>query len=151
MFSLSYSIEVNPPGATPVLTREQIWRGLEMKAENALPFVPGMTECEVIERTGNRILRNVVFAGSSHQERITLHAPVQVHFERVGEGGFIENTISDSERGLMLTFTFALTFPGTEPGSHAEREKGEGMRHAYVGAVGATLDRVRRMVREGAL
>lgn len=149
MYTLSYAIPVNPPGAEPVLTREQVWRGLAMKAENALPFVPGMSKCEVVERGGNTLLRDVVFQGSAHQERIVLHPPVQVQFERVGETGFIQNTISDSEQGLWLTFTFGLTFPGTEPGSAAEQAKGDEMKHAYVGAVGATLDRVRRMVRDG--
>jgi hypothetical protein len=149
MYTLSHSVAVNPAGVAPVLTREQVWRGLEMKAENALPFVKGMTKCEVLERTGNQILREVVFAGSTHRERITLHAPVQVHFERVGEGGFIENTISDSDLGLLLTFTFALTMPGTAPGSAEEKAKGDGMKHAYIGAVAATLDRVRQMARDG--
>ena len=151
MFALSHCIAVNPEGVEPKLTREQVWRGLEMKAENALPFVKGMTRCEVLERTGNQLLREVTFAGTSHRERITFHAPVQVHFERVGEGGFIENTLSDSPAGLMLTFTFVLGFPGTEPGSAAEREKGEGMRQGYVGAVNATLARVRQMVTDGQL
>ena len=146
MFALSYAIPVNPDGASPALTREQVWRGLEMKCENALPFVKGMSRCDVIERGDGWLLREVTFAGDSHRERITLHAPVQVHFERVGEGGFIENTISDSANGLMLTFTFGLAFPGTAPGSEAERAKGESMRGAYIGAVDATLARVRQMV-----
>ncbi|MGO8918386.1 MAG: SRPBCC family protein [Stellaceae bacterium] len=148
MYTLSHSVDVNPAGAVPVLTREQVWRGLEMKAENALPFVKGMTKCEVLERTGNQILRDVIFAGSAHRERITLHPLVLVHFERVGEAGFIDNTISDSERGLLLTFTFSLTMPGTEPGSAEEKVKGDGMKHAYIGAVAATLERVRQMARD---
>jgi hypothetical protein len=149
MYTLSHSTPVNPPGAEPTLSREQVWRGLEMKAENALPFVPGMEKCEVIEREGNMILRDVTFAGNSHRERILLHAPVQVQFERVGENGFIQNTISDSADGLLLTFTFGLNFPGTDAGSAAEQAKGDEMKHAYIGAVGATLERVRKMVREG--
>jgi hypothetical protein len=149
MYTLSYAIPVNPPGAEPVLTREQVWRGLEMKAENALPFVPGMSKCEVVERQGNMILRDVTFAGSSHRERILLHRPVQVQFERVGENGFIQNTVSDSEAGLQLAFTFGLNFPGTDPDSDAERAKGDEMKGAYIGAVAATLDRVRQMVRDG--
>jgi len=149
MYTLSHSVEINPAGASPVLTREQVWRGLEMKAVNALPFVKGMTKCEVLERTGNQIVRDVIFAGSQHRERITLHAPVQVHFERVGEAGFIDNTISESERGLLLTFTFALTMPGTQPNSAEERVEGDRMKHAYIGAVAATLDRVRQMARDG--
>ncbi len=50
MYSLSYAIEVNPSGASPVLSAEQVWKGLEMKANNAVPFVPSMTRCEVVER-----------------------------------------------------------------------------------------------------
>ncbi|AUW58106.1 DUF1857 domain-containing protein [Sphingobium sp. SCG-1] len=149
MYALSYAIPVNPPGADPVLDREQVWRGLEMKAENALPFVPGMTQCDVVERKDNMILRDVTFKGSSHREEILLHAPVQVQFERVGENGFIQNTISDSDAGLQLTFTFGLNFPDTEAGSEAEKAKGNEMKGAYIGAVAATLDRVRQMVRDG--
>jgi Domain of unknown function (DUF1857) len=151
MYTLSYAIEVNPEGASPALTAEQVWAGLEMKAVNALPFVPGMTKCEMTERKDNIILRDVTFAGDDFKERITLHAPVQVQFERIGSGGFIQNTISESEKGLMLSFTFGLPFPGTEPGSPEEKAKGESMRGAYVGAVGATLKTVREMVRKGEL
>ncbi|HEY0316364.1 MAG TPA: SRPBCC family protein [Sphingomonas sp.] len=151
MYTLSYAIEVNPEGASPRLTAEQVWKGLEMKAENALPFVPGMQKCEVVERKDNTILRDVTFAGDDFREFITLYAPVQVQFERVGSGGFIQNTISESKKGLLLTFTFGLPFPGTEPGSPEEKAKGESMRHAYVGAVGATLKTVREMVGKGEL
>jgi hypothetical protein len=146
MYVLSHTVQVNPPGVEPVLHQEQLWRGLEMKAENALPFVPGMAKCELVERKGNIIVRDVEFAGNSHRERITLHKPVLVHFERVGEDGFIENTISDSAHGLMLSFTFALKFPGAEEGSTEEQQAGDHMRHAYINAVGATLERVRKMV-----
>jgi hypothetical protein len=149
MYTLSHAVAVNPPGADPVLNGAQVWRGLEMKAENALPFVPGMTKCEVVERRGNVIVRDVTFAGTSHRERILLHAPVQVQFERVGENGFIQNTISDSDAGLLLSFTFGLNFPGVEAGSAAETAKGDEMKGAYIGAVAATLERVRKMVRDG--
>jgi hypothetical protein len=151
MYTLSYAIEVNPEGASPTLTAAQVWRGLEMKAENALPFVPGMTKCEVVERKGNTILRDITFKGDDFKEFITLLAPVQVQFERVGSGGFIQNTISESEKGLMLSFTFGLPFPGTEPGSSEEKAKGESMRGSYVGAVGATLKTVRELVSKGEL
>ena len=50
MHAVSLSIPVNPPGAEPRLTRDEVWRGLVMKAENAVPFVPGMTRCEIVER-----------------------------------------------------------------------------------------------------
>lgn len=149
MFALANTIPINPEGVQPVLTAEDVWRGLVLKAENALPFVPGMTRCDVVERGPDWLLREVEFNGGSHLERISLRAPVQVHFERVGEDGFIENIISTSDLGLLLTFTFGLSFPGTEPGSDAERAKGEEMKGAYIGAVAATLAKVRQMKSAG--
>jgi len=151
MYALSYTVEVNPAGAAPVLTAEQVWKGLEMKAANALPFVPGMTRCDVVERGENMLRREISVPGGDFEERITFFPPVQVHFERVGSGGFIENTISDSDAGLLLTFTFALPFEGTAAGSAEERAKGEGMRASYVAAVSATLAKVRELVASGKL
>lgn len=151
MYTLSHALPVNPDGATPVLSREQVWRGLELKAENALPFVKGMTQCDVLERTANTITREVTFMGAQSKEFITLFAPVKVQFERLDGTGWIDNTLSDSEHGLLLTFTFGINFPGIEQGTPAEKERGDGMRGAYVGAVEATLARVRQMVSDGEL
>ena len=50
------------------------WRGLEMKAENAIPFVDGMSQCDVLERIYNTITRVVTFRGSQRQG--THHAHV---------------------------------------------------------------------------
>ena len=105
----------------------------------------------MVERKDNTILREVTFAGDDFKEFITLHAPVQVQFERLGTGGFIQNTISESKKGLLLTFTFSLPYPGTEPGSAEERAKGDSMREAYIGAIDATLKKVREMVTAGKL
>ncbi|KRB85360.1 hypothetical protein ASE00_00700 [Sphingomonas sp. Root710] len=151
MYMVSYSIEVNPAGVEPVLTAQQVWAGLVMKAENALPFVPVMQRCDVIERSGNTLLREITLGGEDMKEFITLLEPIQVQFERVGTKDFIQNTISESERGLMLTFTVGVSFAGAEPGSEQERQAGDAMRHAYVNAVGSTLRRVREMVMAGEL
>src|SRR2546422_843363 len=51
MISVSNTVAVNPPGEPVVLTRDDVWHGLTLKAENALPFVPAITECDVLERT----------------------------------------------------------------------------------------------------
>ncbi len=151
MYTLSYAIPVNPAGVEPRLTKEQVWRGLEMKAENAIPFVNGMSQCDMLERTDNTITRVVTFKGSQHKELITLFPPVKVQFERMDGTGWIDNTLSESEGGLILSFTFGVTFPGIEENSDAERSHGDGMRGAYVAAVDATISRVRQMVADGEL
>jgi hypothetical protein len=152
MYTLSVSVDVNPAGATPQLTQAQVWRGLVMKAENAVLFVPSMSSCEVLERQADGLLREVVNGPHRFREKITFTPKVEVLFERVGteeNAGWITNVISESDHGLLLTFTFAVALPGVAPGTIAEREKGEEMRESYIGAVKATLARVRQLVTEG--
>ncbi|WP_422061473.1 SRPBCC family protein [Sphingopyxis sp.] len=151
MYTLSHAIPVNPAGAEPTLTQAQVWRGLEIKAENAMPFVDGMTQCDVDSREANVITRTITFRGTQHRERITLFAPVKVQFERLDGTGWIDNVISESADGLLLAFTFGITFPGIAEGSPDEQAQGDTMRGAYTGAVAATLNRVRQMVRDGEL
>ena len=62
MIYVSKEVVANAP-AHPKLSRSEIWKGLVMKAENALPFVPGMAKCDVIERTTNGLVRDIVFRG----------------------------------------------------------------------------------------
>jgi acetylaranotin biosynthesis cluster protein L len=152
MYTLSVAVDVNPPGASPRLSQEQVWRGLMMKADNAVLFVPRMQSCTVLERWADGLLREVVNDGNRFREKITFTPPVEVLFERVDtadNAGWITNVISESEHGLLLTFTFAVNLPGVKPGTPDERAKGEAMRESYVGAVKATLARVRQLVCEG--
>ena len=141
MFALSVAIDVNPPGAQPVLTQDDVWRALVMKAENALPFVPAMQRCEVLERTPDGLVREVVVRGERFIERITFTPKIQVLFERRDDAGkpagWITNVISESEHGLALTFSFAVTGDASQ------------MKDSYVSAVKATLAATRRLVLEG--
>ena len=154
MYTLSVAVDVNPAGVAPRLTQDQVWRGLMIKAENAVLFVPRMQSCTVLERWSDGLLREVVNDGHRFREKITFTPPVEVLFERVGtedNAGWITNVISESEHGLLLTFTFAVNLPGAAPGTTEERVKGEAMKASYVGAVKATLARVRQLVGEGKL
>ncbi|MGO8920553.1 MAG: SRPBCC family protein [Stellaceae bacterium] len=153
MYALSVAVDVNPPDAHPRLTREDVWHGLVMKAENALPFVPAMQACTVVERFEGGLIREIVARGERFTERVSFTPPIQVLFERQDAGGsaagWITNVISDSDRGLLLTFTFNVVIPGVQPGSPEEKQHGEEMKGSYMDAVRATLAAVRRNVLEG--
>lgn len=150
MIELSHSVLVNGPGdaETPVLTRDDVWDGLVMKAENALPFVPKMEKCDVVEQRENFILRDIRFAGDDLREAVTLTPKTSVEFRRV-QGrvlGVITNEILENADGaLELKFSFALEIEGAEPGSREERDYETNMRDAYLGAVVATLGAIRKM------
>ena len=149
MIELSHSVPVND-GAdpeAPVLTRDDVWAGLVMKAQNALPFVPKMEKCDVVEQRENFLLRDIRFAGDDLREAVTLTPKTSVEFRRV-QGrvlGVITNEILENSDGeLELKFSFALEIEGAEPGSREERGYEANMRDAYLGAVAATLGAIRR-------
>ena len=152
MISVAKTIDVNPEGTDVTLTRADVWRGLEAKANNALPFVPAMTHCEVKEREENLIVREIEFRGERFGERVTLHPQESVVFERTFGSvlGTIRNDILQGEDGeLQLRFSFDLELEGVEPGSQEERDYEETMKGDYLKAVDATLAAIRRWTREG--
>jgi Domain of unknown function (DUF1857) len=140
MQALAFSLPVNPPGTSVTLTREHVWAGLVMKAENAVPFVPGMEECAIAERFEGGFTRNILINGRRLTERITLTPEAQVLFERVDAdgnaiGGWIANVLSEGEEGLLLTFVLNVA---SEPGRDLKKQ--------YTAAIAATLKATRELL-----
>ena len=54
MIFVSHALPVNVPDE-PRLTPANVWDGLVLKANNALPFVPAMTYCEVTHRHSDTV------------------------------------------------------------------------------------------------
>lgn len=150
MYKLSRTIPINEP-SKPLLSRHDVWTGLEMKANNALPYVPIMQKCEVIEHGDGWLMRDIVVNNVPLRERVTFEPEQRVIFERIAgsEPGRIENIIGEDPQGnLTLTFSFALSKEGLAPGSDAETRHFAPMEGAYLGAVASTLGAVRRTVEE---
>jgi hypothetical protein len=147
MIYVSKEVAANPPGQ-PKLSRSDIWKGLVMKAENALPFVPGMAKCDVVQRTPNGLVRDIVFRGEDARERITFHPERKVVFVRESGNvdGFIVNEVLGGDDDLRLRFSFALQLVDAPSDSADEREFREIMERDYVKAVEATLGAIRKMV-----
>lgn len=150
MYKLSRTIPVNEP-SKPLLSRHDVWTGLEMKANNALPFVPIMQKCEVVEKGAGWLVRDILLNNIPLREKVTFEPEKRVIFDRIGgpEPGRIENIIGEDDNGdLTLTFAFALTREGIPEGSEAEKKHFAPMEGAYMGAVASTLAAVRRTVEE---
>jgi hypothetical protein len=147
MIFVSHALPVNVPGE-PRLDRAHVWDGLVLKAENALPFVPAMTYCEVTQRHGDNLFdRDIDFRGQRFTERITLEAPHRVTFTRIAGPvlGTIANEIEGAGDDLQLRFSFALVVAGVEGGSAEEKAYAESMTGDYLKAVAATLNAMRRL------
>ena len=153
MIFVTHALPVNAPGE-PLITRDALWEGLVRKAENALPFVPSMTDCTVTARHSDTVFdRDIVFKGQAFSERITLEHPHRVVFTRIAGPvlGTIANEIegAESEDGspddLTLRFSFALTVAGEPGGSAGEKAHADQMTDSYRAAVAATLGAVRKI------
>lgn len=137
-------------GGHPRLTRSDIWRGLVMKAENALPFVPGMAKCDVVERSENGLVRDIMFRGEDARERITFYPEEKVVFVRESGNvdGFIVNEVLGDDDDLRLRFSFALQMVDAPSDSAREKEFRAVMERDYLKAVDATLGAIRQMAAE---
>lgn len=81
MIYVSHQLPVNAPGE-PQLDRAALWDGLVLKANNALPFVPSMTYCEVIERHDDTVFER--------SEQATLLLPRSTTAPVVQRGNIVE-------------------------------------------------------------
>jgi hypothetical protein len=147
MIYVSHQLPVNA-GGQPLLDRAAVWDGLVLKANNALPFVPSMTFCEVTERLGDTVFdRDIDFRGERFTERITLQEPHRVVFTRIAGPvlGTIANEIEGPDDDLHLRFSFALVVSGVDGGSAGEQEYADSMTGDYLKAVAATLMAMRRI------
>jgi len=147
MIFVSHALPVNVPDE-PRLTPVNVWDGLVLKANNALPFVPSMTYCEVTQRHSDTVFdRDIDFRGQRFTERITLEAPHRVIFTRIAGPvlGTIANEIIDGNDGLALRFSFALVVMGVAGGSAEEQAYADSMTGDYLKAVAATLNAMRRL------
>lgn len=150
---MEVTLPVNDPAdpGQPRLDRAQVWEGLLRKAENAVPFVPGMSECTVLERRENGLLREVVVNGERLREEVTFEAPLLVSFFRREDrdSWVIRNRIGEDASGA-LTLTFIGDMPqlpstGTRVADGRSKEEVlEEMRARTLETVRNTLAVIRR-------
>src|ERR1700712_3714727 len=102
------TVPVNPHGETK-LTREQVWKGLELKARDARLFLPpGLcTRCDVVEESGTHIVREATIAGQDLREIIAFETEKKVTFFQAAgprEGAIINELVEDEAGALQLRF-----------------------------------------------
>ena len=85
----AYTEAINPSGATPVLSRDQVWRGRQRKVRQAQDFVPVITKTDIVEDKGLEVTRIAHFkgvdgkAGHTVREVCKSYYPTKVRFENM--------------------------------------------------------------------
>ncbi|ERF71130.1 hypothetical protein EPUS_09116 [Endocarpon pusillum Z07020] len=158
--NVAYTQAVNPAGVTPVLTREQMWAGMEGKVRRAHDFVPVFSDCKVIEEHDNVVVRETTLKpmegrpGKTQQETCRLYKPVKVDFHEPS-GCVITNMLSDgpamTDEELQMTYFFEWPHPDIEAGSDIEKGLTEQHKKRGKMSVEKSIESIRRMVVAGKL
>ncbi|HEX7858168.1 MAG TPA: AtaL-like protein [Sphingobium sp.] len=152
------TVPVNPDGEAR-LTREQVWKGLELKARDARLFLPpGLcTQCDVVEESVAHFVREATIAGADLREIITLEPQSKVtFFQATGprEGVIINELFEDDAGELHLKFYCYIGLRGKEPNGpeeQAEQAQFDSEDKGYKSALLSTLKRTREMLADGKL
>jgi len=151
------TVPVNPEGETR-LTREQVWKGLELKARDARLFLPpGLcTRCDVTEESATHFVRDATIAGSDLREIITLEQQRKVTFFQAAgprEGVIVNELFEDDLGALQLRFYCYLGLRDREPnGPEEQAEQAQfDSDKGYKAALLSTLKRTRELLAEGKL
>ena len=151
------NVRVNPEGEAK-LTREQVWKGLELKARDARLFLPpGLcTRCDVVEESPTHFVREATIAGSDIREIITLEPEHKVtFFQATGprEGAIINELLEDENGELQLRFYCYLGLRGKQPnGPEEQAEQAQfDSERGYKAALLSTLKRSRELAADGRL
>ncbi|KAJ5142658.1 uncharacterized protein N7515_001445 [Penicillium bovifimosum] len=127
--NLAFTAPINPAGATPHLSLDQIWSGLLLKIRSAETFVPAAIQStKVVDEyidpaTGNPVtVREVTFRETQKivKETVTAFKPCRVEFAQP-DGSRVSNVISQGADGeLFMTYIFEWRHPGASEKELAE-------------------------------
>ncbi|MCI3203825.1 MULTISPECIES: SRPBCC family protein [Pandoraea] len=139
---------------TLALTRDQLWRGLVLRAEQPEAFVLGLDECVMHERTENTLNRELRFGETVVLDRVVFDAQQAVRYETAATdahaGGTLTMRIEEpNPTHYFVRFTYSTTLP--EDAATADTRYSEFVKSAYREADIDTVRRIRELAEQGAL
>jgi hypothetical protein len=103
----SHLIEINDP-LNPLiepLTRDQLWRGLVLRAEYPMMFIGWLDACDILERSGKTIERELRYGDLAIRDRVTYSPQLQVHYHVPAQQDIPDSnltmTIEEPQPGLL--------------------------------------------------
>lgn len=89
-------IEINDP-LNPLLeplTREQLWRGLVLRAESPKMFVPHLDECKLLERTSESVARELRYGTLTIRDRVNFVPQQKIEYQVPAQGAMSSSTLT---------------------------------------------------------
>ena len=116
--NFEHLVQINDPlnPFVDTMTREQLWEGLVLRAEQPQLFVMGLDSCTILSREGNVLERELHYGKATVRDRVTLEESRSVRYDILPTadyvGGSLTMTIEQpDELQLFLRFEYATTLP----------------------------------------
>lgn len=147
--NFEHLVQVNDPlnPLVETITRDQLWEGLVLRAEQPQLFVLGLDSCAILSRTADTLERELHYGNATVRDRVTLTPHESVRYDILATetyvGGSLTMTIEQPDAvQLFLRFEYATTLP--TPDTEDARQTSEIVKSAYREA---DIDTV-RLIRE---
>lgn len=149
-------IQINDPlnPLIDTLTREQLWRGLVMRADSPKLFVPHLDECTIDERVPGSFHRVLRYGELKIEDTVVLTPMLEVRYEVPAQGEIQASTLvmkieAPDEQQLFVRFQYDDgNPPSTDP---ATAMYDDFKRSAYKEADIDTVRVVRELAAQGRL
>jgi len=153
--NFEHLVEINDPGNPLVvpLTREQLWRGLVIRAEQPQLSVMGLERCLIVERREGYLRRELSFGNLVVRDEVTLVEPEHVTYEVAATEHFPASRLRMAieepfPQRLFIRFTYELADPDAPAPDDLVASH---LKQAYIQADNDTVAVIRRLEREGQL
>ena len=109
VIKVSRTAIINPPGVSPVLTVDQLWQGMVIKARKPQEFVKLMESCKVLKEDETGLTRVVTFKngwgppGGKAEEEIKYYAPMRVSQQLLERSGHPTDRLPSPRSTLLCS------------------------------------------------
>jgi hypothetical protein len=152
----SHLVEINDP-LNPLLdplNREQLWRGLVLRAEIPKAFVPWLDRCNIIDRSDASISRELHYGELIVHDRVTFLPQEQVRYQVPPQGDIpastLTMTIEEPEADVYFV-RFEYDDGASDAADTADAFYNEFRRSAYQEADIDTIRVIRQLAETGRL
>ena len=104
----SHLIVINDP-LNPLiepLTRDQLWQGLVLRAEDPMRFVPHLDQCDLLQRTGDALRRELRYGTLVVRDEVTFSPQQEVRYEVPAQqdipASSLTMSIGEPQDGLLV-------------------------------------------------
>ena len=136
--NFEHLIQINDPlnPLVEALTREQLWEGLVLRAEQPQLFVIGLDSCDILSRDGDTMERELHYGQATVRDRVTLNPESSVRYDILPTAEYVGGSLTmaieqPDELQLFLRFTYSTTLPEKTNPSPDELQTQEIVKSAY--------------------